>query len=162
MALKGGREGGAGSGRPSFQEECMKVRTLEPCHTEALRFLSWVGRDILCLDKTVHHPWAWLNLQVANSGSGLQARLLLLESKRRVLFRELFITRSLCPHPSTDPFQKKEMRHKLEEVWIMIVAVYLDLQNTQNNGPCTAYTLYFRMLGHYFGHFGGPGKIIWL
>ena len=29
--------------------------------------------------------------------------------------------------------------------------MYLDLQNGQNNGPCTAYTLCFGILGHYFG-----------
>ena len=31
--------------------------------------------------------------------------------------------------------------------------IYLDLQNGQNNGPYTAYTLYFGILGHYFGLF---------
>ena len=32
-------------------------------------------------------------------------------------------------------------------------ATNLDLQNGQNNGPFTAYTLYFGILGHYFGLF---------
>ena len=30
---------------------------------------------------------------------------------------------------------------------------YLDLQNGENHGPYTAYTLYFGMLDHYFGLF---------
>ena len=34
---------------------------------------------------------------------------------------------------------------------------YLNLQNGQTNGPYTAYILYFGMLGHYLGSFGGPG-----
>ena len=34
----------------------------------------------------------------------------------------------------------------------------LDLQKVRNNGSYTAYTLYFGILGHHFGHFGGPGK----
>ena len=31
--------------------------------------------------------------------------------------------------------------------------IYLDLPNAQNKGPYTADTLYFGILGHYFGHF---------
>ena len=42
---------------------------------------------------------------------------------------------------------------------------YLDLQNAQNHGPCTAYTLYPGILGHdILGTFGGPGnsmKSVW-
>ena len=30
---------------------------------------------------------------------------------------------------------------------------YLDLQNCQNNGPYTAYSLYFGILGHHYGLF---------
>ena len=33
---------------------------------------------------------------------------------------------------------------------------YLDLQNGQNNGPCTTYTLCFEIVGHCFG---GPGMV---
>ena len=29
---------------------------------------------------------------------------------------------------------------------------------TQHIGPYTGYSLYFGILGHYFGHFGGPGS----
>ena len=31
--------------------------------------------------------------------------------------------------------------------------LYLDLQNGQCNGPCAASSLYFKILGHYFGLF---------
>ena len=35
-----------------------------------------------------------------------------------------------------------------------VSSTYLDLQNAQNNGPYTAYTLYFGILSHYLGHLG--------
>ena len=34
-----------------------------------------------------------------------------------------------------------------------IIRIDLDLQNGQNNGPCTAYTLYFGILGNCFGFY---------
>ena len=33
---------------------------------------------------------------------------------------------------------------------------YMDLQNADDNGPYTAYTLYFRIFSDHFRHFGGP------
>ena len=33
----------------------------------------------------------------------------------------------------------------------------MDVQHAQNNGAYTAYTLDLVILGHGFGHFGGPG-----
>ena len=43
-------------------------------------------------------------------------------------------------------------------VGITYLQPHLDLPNAQDNGPYTAYVLYlyFEILGHYFGHFGGP------
>ena len=39
------------------------------------------------------------------------------------------------------------------------IGVHLDLQDGQNNGPYTAYTLYVGILVHYLGLFsGGPGR----
>ena len=37
--------------------------------------------------------------------------------------------------------------------YLPIVILENDLQNGQNNGPYTAYTLYFGILGHHFGLF---------
>ena len=38
--------------------------------------------------------------------------------------------------------------------------MYLDHRKGQYNGPCSVYSLYFKMLGHDFGFFGGPGSSI--
>ena len=37
-------------------------------------------------------------------------------------------------------------------------SLYLDLQTAQTNGPYTANALHFGIVGHSFGHFGGPGR----
>ena len=58
--------------------------------------------------------------------------------------------------PSEGPNRKGQASLKTNRASInalLIVVMYLNLQNGQNNGPHTAYTLYFGILSKYFGLF---------
>ena len=63
-----------------------------------------------------------------------------------------------CPHPnrvSTKALLPRPPKHRTKAIsWMLgTLDVHLDLQNCQNNGPYTDYTLCFEILGHYFGLF---------
>ena len=75
---------------------------------------------------------------------------------------------SLCT-PNMGPYLERDLTYVPAFcMWFMVVIYwvvkycqlpnYLDLHNGQYNGPCTASSLYFQILGHYFGLFWSSSR----